>query len=531
MSEPVVSLESDRLQVEVGGQTSVKVMIKNLGKIVEGYRLEVLGEPAAWAEVLPADVSVFPGSEESATVVFTPPADDRPPGGSIPFAVKVQSTVDEENRIVVEGEIEIGQLFGLQAVLRPVTSHGRWRARHLLTVSNWGNTGAELRLTAHDPDEMLAFLIRPELLEVPLGGTATARIKIRTRHPQLRGTAVRRPFQVTCDPLGRSRTVGLPAAINQPERPVVDGAFDQRPILTRAAVLVTAMIVAAVVAGATWLVINRPSNADLLSPAGAPEVPKLQAVTDSSDRTSPILLRWSAVPDVSGYTIREVKENDNAIIPLQGSVNVGPKDTSMVAPTSAPGRHCFQIQAVRTGSPSSEWSAPVCAVGGPRTHGSASASPTGSPSSSSSSPPPDPGSDSASGPPAGNTSSPTPTSPTSGASAPTPSATPQSPPPPGSWVAAILIGPAGIVDVQAGTLATALNGQQHVTRFQVVDSSGYPGLAAQVVADSDFLISTPLPDQSSAQQVCTTIEPLLTRKNGAAAGIMCTAVQPGQPSP
>ena len=44
MTDPVVRLDSDRVTVEPGGQAQVGVTISNLGRIVEGYTLDVVGE-------------------------------------------------------------------------------------------------------------------------------------------------------------------------------------------------------------------------------------------------------------------------------------------------------------------------------------------------------------------------------------------------------------------------------------------------------------------------------------------------------
>ncbi len=75
---------------------------------------------------------------------------------------------------VVEGDLDLGRVFGLQAKISPVTSTGRWRGRHLVQFTNWGNAPVRLKLTPTDPDEKLGFVVHPEIVEVPIGAT-TAR--------------------------------------------------------------------------------------------------------------------------------------------------------------------------------------------------------------------------------------------------------------------------------------------------------------------------------------------------------------------
>ena len=109
-----------------------------------------------------------------------------------------------ETSAVAEGDLEIGRVFGLQSKITPVTSSGRWRGKHFLEITNWGNAPVQLNLAASDPDGKLAFLIGPELLDLPLGVTGHAQFRVRTLKPFLRGAQVRLPFQL----VARTRSAG-----------------------------------------------------------------------------------------------------------------------------------------------------------------------------------------------------------------------------------------------------------------------------------------------------------------------------------
>ena len=163
MTDPIIQLETTQLSVEPGGQGRTLVTVRNLGNIVEGFRLQVLGEGVSeWSEVTPAEVQVYPEQEATAVVVFSPPAGNTTRSGTFPFAVRAESVVDPDTSAVAEGDLEIGRVFGLQTKITPVTSSGRWRGKHFLEITNWGNAPVQLKLTATDPDEKLAFLIGPE---------------------------------------------------------------------------------------------------------------------------------------------------------------------------------------------------------------------------------------------------------------------------------------------------------------------------------------------------------------------------------
>ena len=127
MADPSVTLEPTRVTVDPGGLARITVTVTNSGTIVEGYRIEVLGEAAAWSEVTPSEVSVYPQQSETAVIVFSPPAGSAVSGGSLAFGVRARSTVDPDAATVAEGDLDVGQVIGLQAKITPATSAGRWR--------------------------------------------------------------------------------------------------------------------------------------------------------------------------------------------------------------------------------------------------------------------------------------------------------------------------------------------------------------------------------------------------------------------
>lgn len=303
MADPLVRLEPDRVSVEPGGQASVQVTVHNPGTIVESYKLDVVGEqPIDWAEVVPATVSVYPQQQETVTVLFRPPTGPGTPGGLVPFGVRATSEVDASARSVAEGELTIGQVSGLQAKLTPVTSSGRWSGRHTVQVSNWGNSPARLRLVPTDPDQALGFLIRPDIVEIPLGGTVTARLKVRTRKPMLRGTTTRLPFQVVGEPDPPVPVSGPVTPYADPSRPVADGALNQKPILSRMTVSVGLLSVAAVVAAIVFAFTRGTGEAeahgDGVTVPGKPTITKVEATGPTTMTVS-----WERMDNIDSSTL------------------------------------------------------------------------------------------------------------------------------------------------------------------------------------------------------------------------------------
>ena len=346
MADPLLRLDNTRPSAQPGGQARVTVTITNPGTVVEGYQLQVLGVAAQWAEVVPPEVSIYPQQEVTATVVFSPPSGASAPGGLQPFGVMARSTVNVGVSAVCEGDLEIGQVFGLQAKIIPVTSAGRWRGRHVLQVSNWGNTPAQLRLVAWDQDAALGFLVHPEIVDLPIGGKATVRMTVRGKHPFLRGTPVRMPFQVVGE---RLDALGGPppaagAGYGDPSRPVVDGAFTQKPILSKGFVTFVTMVLVGVVGLAAYLLLRPPTPEEALASRGSPPKPEVEVAASTPDSVS---LRWKEVDLAEKYTLSRSEGGEGNVTKqeqLDGGLTAY-TDTGLKPDTD----YCYQLKVTRGG--------------------------------------------------------------------------------------------------------------------------------------------------------------------------------------
>ncbi len=384
MTDPIVSLETTQLTVEPGGQGRTMVTVRNLGTIVEGFALQVLGEGVAeWAEVTPPEVQVYPEQEATAVVVFSPPAGSTTRSGTFPFAVRAESVVNPETSAVAEGDLEIGRVFGLQAKITPVTSSGRWRGKHFLEITNWGNAPVQLKLTAADPDQKLAFLIGPEVIDLPLGVTGHARLNVRTLSPFLRGARLRLPFQVVGEPDPPEVPTGPPSMLPNPRRVALDGAFVQRPILSKVTVTVAVLAVALVAGLIAFLVTRSPDQQVAGLEQGPPRTPELTAA--AKDATS-IQLNWQSQPNIQTYRVNQLTPDGSTtgVTPVDGQL-----DAFLVDKLQPQTAYCFQLQAVR-GDQVSGLSAQQCATTPAAPPASASPSPAPSPVASSPVVPPSP---------------------------------------------------------------------------------------------------------------------------------------------
>jgi hypothetical protein len=248
------SLDTDTVAVEPGSQVSCELKLRNTGTVVDQFTFTLRGNAAAWATVQPPTLSLFPDAEGTARITFQPLRTAEVQAGPVPFAVRVASREDPRGTAVVEGVVEVLPFAETTAELSPRTSHGRQMGRHNLAFDNRGNQAAVVRLSASDPDGLLAFQISPAVLEVPPGTAAFATIRVRARAPLWRGTPLTIPFQVTAAPDG-----GQPIT--------VDGSMQQQPVIAGwIPRTVAACLALGIMATGVWVLSQRAANNAVQAP-------------------------------------------------------------------------------------------------------------------------------------------------------------------------------------------------------------------------------------------------------------------------
>src|SRR5262245_45552320 len=217
--DPVVILSSDTVSVGPGQEARLPVRVRNQGRRVESYRVEVVGAPAAFARVNPSSVSVLPGREAEIDVWFNPPAGASTPTGVLPFAVRATSEVEASSSAAAEGHIELAGVAGLQAWCANTSRKARWKATYPLEFANNGNAAVRLAVVAHDPSGEVLVTVSDETVDVQPGGRATASVTAKVRQPFLRGNPVNRIIQARCQSLPFGAERPEPGAAPPPDDP------------------------------------------------------------------------------------------------------------------------------------------------------------------------------------------------------------------------------------------------------------------------------------------------------------------------
>jgi hypothetical protein len=360
--DPVVILGSESVSVGPGQEQRLPVRIRNQGRRVESFRVDVVGAPESFAEVVPPVVSVLPGREAEIDVIFRPPGGASTPTGSLPFAVRATSEVDASSSAVAEGRLDLAGVAGLQAWAQETSRAGRWSVRYHLEFANQGNAAVRLALTAHDPAGATKLRLSPDVIDLSPGGRSTAQLKTTTRHPFLRGSKVNRNLQVACQtfPFGVERPApGAPPPQGDPNHRTFQLSFEQRPILPKFAIPLLVLALAVLIALAVLKLRQGETFAlDLtapLSPTG---------VEATATGSSSITLHWIDVPNAEGYEVRQVSvaggEADEVLAPA-----LPPDQNTFTAEELLPAtEYCFAVKALGPEERASALSDDACATTG-----------------------------------------------------------------------------------------------------------------------------------------------------------------------
>jgi hypothetical protein len=344
VADPLISIQPEHISAQPGDQVGLTVTVNNSGKEVEGYQIHILGPLAGYAEVSPSDVSVYPGKEETATVAFSLPSGTRPPAGLQPVGVLAQSTVHERASAVAEGDIDVAEVLDLQAKIQPGTSRGRWRGHHVIQISNAGNAPTQLQLKAYDQNAELRFYIRDPYINLPPGRTATVGLSAGTRRPYLRGPQRQLPFQVVGERLDEAAApppaVGMP--FGDPSRPVVQAAFDQKPIISKGVVIFLALLLAGITALVVYALVSSNVKDEHLLPRGSP--PKPEKFAASAVGSDSVKVTWAEVKSADSYELQHVDANTGDV----GKVDHFEGSLTSFTVTGLPpaAEACFKLRAI-----------------------------------------------------------------------------------------------------------------------------------------------------------------------------------------
>ena len=254
------SLQTTSLNVTPGSEASLELRVRNTGHVVDVLSVEVVGEAAAWATVVPERVSLFPSVDATVVVTFRPPASASGPSGSVPFGLRVRSQEDPEGSVVEEGVLEVAPFLAVGAELVPRTSTGRRGAVTQLAIDNLGTRAVTVDVAGTDAAGELQITCDPPSVTVEPNSAAFVKVRLRAVHPFRKGPSQSRMFEVVVSE--GSATVAVAAGMMVQEQTI--------PRWVRRAVLWTVLGLAALLA--FWLLLGKPAVESAAKEAAREEV-------------------------------------------------------------------------------------------------------------------------------------------------------------------------------------------------------------------------------------------------------------------
>jgi hypothetical protein len=343
--DPVVILQGAG-PLTPGGQQTLNLRVRNQGRRVEGYRLTVLGPLSPHATVTQPELSVYPGREESADVVVSLPEGATTPTGTLPVGVLVQSLVEAESSAVAEVDLSIGGVSGLTVRALQTMRKARWSARYPIEIVNRGNTPARICLVGHDPGGELLFDMGHDVLDIPPGGTHIAQVKVKARHPFLRGSPQMSQFEIASHalPFGTERPFpGAPARPGDEYYRQVHLQMQRLPVISKGLMLLLGLLLLGIAALVVWSLRGGPADEELgvLAPPAPTGVQLTEVQSDS------VTVQWAPVAAAATYQVWEAGSDGTLLRNLTDAEPLDAQTTKFTVPELEPSTAvCYTVIAL-----------------------------------------------------------------------------------------------------------------------------------------------------------------------------------------
>ncbi|WP_438297516.1 COG1470 family protein [Streptomyces sp. HUAS TT7] len=228
-----------------GDSLTAHLRVWNESRIVDAYRLTLIGPPADWpnTEAALGQLPVYPGNHEKINIPLTLPRHSDLPPGPLTFAVQVASVEDPLAVAVPEATLSVGEFHDLDMKpVRPRVGGALW-STNLILLENTGNatTTFRLHLAPEAPDAPLRTKLRRTRLALDAGEEARVGLSVRVTSPVPVGTAA-------------DWKLGVRGGWGDEEERTAEFVHRQRPILPKRAMkALIALTAVAVAAVALWL--------------------------------------------------------------------------------------------------------------------------------------------------------------------------------------------------------------------------------------------------------------------------------------
>lgn len=232
----LVALDRRDFEIDPGGSVSGAATVANHSTEPAEVRLSVTGPAAAWAFVVPPEVTIGPGAEAFVRFGFSVPRGPEPPAGPLAFQMRAEPLGGAGHPATTEGVLRVNPFSELVLTMGPARAGDGGSVQHRVVVANNGNQSVRAAVTASSTEAGLSIEVDRPLVVLATGAREEAFVNLRPSEASGRARA-ELSFVVSATPEGGDPVTveGTAAAVSPPR--------SRLP----AAVAVVALVVVAVV--------------------------------------------------------------------------------------------------------------------------------------------------------------------------------------------------------------------------------------------------------------------------------------------
>lgn len=208
-----INIETLHLLVTPGTMAAMQIEIINRSDVVDHFRVELSGLPAAWATVPAEPLFLLPNAHDTTSITFHPPMSSTSAAGEHAFEVRVVARAQGITSAAVQGVLEIGPFYSFVIDMEPERIPSGRRVQ--LTIHNSANTFGKYTLQARDREQALTFDLSTKQYTLAPGQSEIISARIVTKRRHLFGALKIYPFEIAVIPTPAEAYGGTQAATGE----------------------------------------------------------------------------------------------------------------------------------------------------------------------------------------------------------------------------------------------------------------------------------------------------------------------------
>ena len=193
-----VNIEAPHLEVTPGTKVALPIEIVNRGDVVDHFRVELIGLPAAWVTVPTEPLFLLPNSRNTTSVTFNPPMNSTSTAGEHAFEVRVSARAQGLTSAAVQGSLLIQPFYSFVIDMEPERiASGKFVQ---VSINNSANTFGKYTLQARDREQALRFDLSTKQYTLAPGQSELFAVRVMAKRRHLLGAPKTFPFEFSVIP-------------------------------------------------------------------------------------------------------------------------------------------------------------------------------------------------------------------------------------------------------------------------------------------------------------------------------------------